>query len=67
MLYLRQKISALLALAVATEVTKRVEMRNVSAFVTLFPPIGLFPCAIIPFDDAALDLMTASITRQHPE
>ena len=65
-LYLRQEISALLEIAVATEVTKRVEMRNVSAFETFFPPIGLFPCAISPLVNAALDLMTMSTTHQHP-
>jgi hypothetical protein len=65
-LYLRQEISALLVQAVFTEVTKRVEMRNVNGHVALFAPTGLFPCAIRPLVDAALDLMT-STNRQHPE
>ena len=65
-LYLRQEISALLVMAVAMEVTKCVDMRNVNGFVALFAQIGLFPCAIRPLADAALDLMT-STNRQHPE
>ena len=65
-LYLRQEISALLVLAVVTEVTERVEMRKVNGFVALFAQFGLFPCAIRPLADAALDLKT-STNRQHPE
>jgi hypothetical protein len=46
---------------------KRVDVRKVNGFVALFAPIGLFECAIRPLIDAALDLMTTSTTRQHPE
>ena len=65
-LYLCQGISALLVLAVAMEVTKRVEMRDVYSFVALFRQFGHFPCTIKPLADAALDLMT-STNRQYPE
>jgi hypothetical protein len=65
-LYLCQEISALLVLAVAMEVTKRVEMRNVNGFVAFFAQFGLFPRAIRPLADAALNLMM-STDRQHPE
>jgi hypothetical protein len=61
-----QEISALLVLAVATEVTKRVEMRNVNGFVAFFAQFGLFPGALRPLADAALNLMT-STNRQLPE
>jgi hypothetical protein len=48
------------------EVKKCVDMRKVNGFIALFGKFGLFPCAIRPLPDAALDLMT-STTRQHPE
>ena len=66
-LYLCQEISALLMLAVATEVTKRVEMRNVNSFAAFFAQFRLFPRAIRPLADAALDLVTTSTNHQHPE
>ena len=53
-------------LAVAMEVTKRVEMRDVYSFVALFGQFGLFPCPIRPLVDAALNLIK-STNRQHPE
>jgi hypothetical protein len=53
-------------LAVAMKVTKRVEMRKVNSFVALFAQFRLFPCAIRPLADAALDLVT-STNRQYPE
>ena len=49
-------------LAVATEVTKRVEMRNVNSFAALFAQFRLFPRALRPLADAALDLVTTSTT-----
>ena len=55
-----------MVLAVAMEVTKRVEMRNVNGFVAFFAQFGLFPRAIRPLADAALNLMM-STDRQHPE
>jgi hypothetical protein len=61
-------------LAVTVEVTKCVDMRNVNGFIALFAQFGLFPCAIRPLPDAALDLMTstnpsasrARARRSHP-
>jgi hypothetical protein len=53
-LYPPEEISASL---VVVEFIKRVDMRTINSFVALFAPIGLFPCAIRPLVDAALDLM----------
>jgi hypothetical protein len=57
----RQKIPALLAVAVMAEIKERVEMRKVIGLVAPFAPIGLIPCAIRPLVDAALDLMTKRV------
>jgi hypothetical protein len=64
-LYLHQNIFALFVVAWITEIIKRVLMQTVNSFVALFIPIGVFPCAIKPLADTALDLRTTSVTHQH--
>ncbi len=60
------QISTLMVWVVTIDITKRVEMRKVIAFVVLFLPVGLYVCASRPLVDAALDLTTTGTVRQLP-
>ena len=63
---LPQEISTLIVWVVTIDLTKRVEMRKVFAFVVRFRPTGLLVCAFRPLVDAALDLTTTGTIRQRP-